>query len=636
MRASATILLLTLMCGGISAEEQQARPNILWLSAEDMGPDLGCYGSPDAITPTLDALAARGTRFTNAFVTAPICAPSRSAIITGLYANTLGTMHHRSGPEGAGEAGMPVLPGHIKCFPEYLRSAGYYCTNNQQQDYNFAPVPPESWDESSAQAHFKNRTNPDQPFFAVFNFEGTHESQTWDDAENVDPYMERLTPEQRHEPSKIAIPPYHPDTPRVRTQWANYHDRITALDYWVSAHLRDLDEAGLSDKTIVMFWSDHGAGLPRHKRFLHDSGTRIPLIIAVPEQWRAQAGLPQEAVDERLVSTVDFAPSVLNLLGLQIPSHMQGQPFLGPNLPAPRQYVYSARDRADERFETARSVRDARFRYIRNYQPWGPHSRYIEYVERGGIQQELRRLMKEGKLPDGCSWFGYRFKPEEELYDCLNDPHSMENLAREDAYKADLERLRGAQQKWIRDVRDLAFMPEPELVHLEAQHGSRFNVIPEESKVDPNFPEILYSVVEKCGTLTPPPVEELEPWLKNSHASVRVWAAVGLMIHYPKTDRMMELFQQLRNDPSPVIQINAALALLMQDIDKMEQIELITGYLYSNEPWVALNAANALDGADEKARRAVPDLRQALLEQRNKYVQRIIKHALDELVGIED
>src|SRR5690606_10215902 len=178
----------------------------------------------------------------------------------------------------------------------------------------------------------------------------------------------------------------------VRRQWANYHDLVTTLDHWVGEHLRALEEAGLAENTIVVFWSDHGAGLPRHKRWLYDSGTHVPLIVRAPEAMQARLGITPGATDDRLVSSLDFAPATLALAGVPIPPHMQGQNFLGSEGPAPREYVYSARDRMDERYDTIRSVRDARFRYIRNFQPWVPYSQHIDYCERGDVQKELRRL----------------------------------------------------------------------------------------------------------------------------------------------------------------------------------------------------------------------------------------------------
>jgi uncharacterized sulfatase len=280
--------LLFALAGSVAA--QSTRPNILWISTEDMSPDSGCYGDPYAITPNVDKLAAQGVRYTNAFATAPVCAPSRSAIITGMYPTTIGSMHMRS---------KAVPPAGVKAFTEYLRAAGYYCTNNSKTDYNFeTPTPPGAagvaafnspppvtlWDETSNTAHWRNRTDKSQPFFAVFNIMVTHESQVRVPDNVYQRNTARLKPEQFHDPAKAVLPPYYPDTPLVRKDWARYYDNITAMDYQVADILKQLEEDGLAENTIVFFWGDHGRGLPRSKRFVYDSGLRVPLIVRWPGQ----------------------------------------------------------------------------------------------------------------------------------------------------------------------------------------------------------------------------------------------------------------------------------------------------------------------------------------------------------------
>ena len=261
-------------CNKLLAAEH---PNILWLSVEDISPNLGCYGDKHAQTPRLDALAKQGVLYKNAFVCAPVCAPCRSSIITGVYPTTLGTHNMRCHIK---------LPPEIKCFTEYLRKAGYYCTNNAKTDYQFTP-PKTAWDVSSGKAHWKNRPKKDQPFFAVFNYTGTHESAVRGDAKYRQT-EKRLAPNERHDPAALVLPPYYPDTPAVRKDWARYYNCITAMDTWVADRLAELDEAGLADDTIVIFWSDHGVGLPRAKRWLYDSGIHVPLIIRIPEKFRAK------------------------------------------------------------------------------------------------------------------------------------------------------------------------------------------------------------------------------------------------------------------------------------------------------------------------------------------------------------
>lgn len=441
----------------------QTRPNILWLSTEDISPDLGCYGDSYAITPNLDRLASQGARYTKAFSNAPVCAPSRSAIITGMYTTTIGSMHMRS---------KAVPPAGVKAFTEYLRAAGYYCTNNAKTDYNFeAPPnnrPPDTvWDETSPRAHWRNRPDKSQPFFAVFNFTVTHESQARATPEQYAKNTERLTPAQRHDPAKAVLPPYYPDTPVVRKNWAMYYDNLTAMDYLVADVLKQLEEDGLADNTIVFFWGDHGRGLPRAKRWPYDSGTRVPLLVRWPGQIK-----PGTTVDD-VVMLFDLGPTALSLAGVPIPSHMQAQAFLGTQKKAPREYAFAHRDRMDEAYDMVRAVRDKRFRYIRNFNPGRPYVQYVDYLEAMPIMQELRRLNKDhfnalspdyGKAltPAQLLWMAPE-KPPEELYDLTTDPYEINNLAKSPPHQDVLKRMRGVLDQWQKDTKDLGLVPEAEL-----------------------------------------------------------------------------------------------------------------------------------------------------------------------------
>ncbi|MGD8499628.1 MAG: sulfatase, partial [Phycisphaerales bacterium] len=256
-----------------AAETPKAQqPNILWVSTEDISPDLGCYGDSYAVTPNIDKLAAQGVRYNNVYSHSGVCAPTRSGIITGMYPTTVGTHHMRC-------KGVP--PAYVKCISEYLRAAGYYCTNNVKTDYQFDP-PASAWDENSRKAHWRNR-GKNQPFFAIFNFTTSHESQIRNRSEGMLKRLAGLTPDEKHDPAKAVLPPYYPDTPAVRKDWAQYYDVITLMDKQVADVLKQLEEDGLAEDTIVWFWGDHGRGLPRGKRWIYDSGLRIPLIIRVPE-----------------------------------------------------------------------------------------------------------------------------------------------------------------------------------------------------------------------------------------------------------------------------------------------------------------------------------------------------------------
>lgn len=429
-------------------------PNILWLSAEDISPDLGCYGDAYATSPNIDAFAQRAIRYERAYSHSGVCAPSRSGIITGMYPTSIGTQHMRC-------SGIP--PAGVKCFPEYLRAAGYYCTNNSKTDYQFES-PLSAWDENSKTAHWKNRPE-NAPFFSVFNFVTSHEGQVRShDADRL-AELEALGT-LRHDPDKVALPPYHADTPATRKDWAQYYDLITLMDREVGAALADLEEAGLAEDTIVWFWGDHGRGLTRCKRWLYESGTRVPLLIHVPEKYRAwvRPDAPESlsaGVCDDLVCFVDFAPTMLSLADVALPSHFQGQPFLGKTPSPARNYVYGARDRMDEACDCIRTVRDKQYRYFRNYMPWLTYAQRIEYMDEMPMAQDLRRLHAEGKLnADQERWFAPR-KPLEELYDVDADPHELHDLASDPRHAEILARFQQAHQDWAESTEDTGLIPEP-------------------------------------------------------------------------------------------------------------------------------------------------------------------------------
>lgn len=428
----------------------QKRPNILWISLEDTSPRFGCYGDDIARTPNIDRLASEGMRFPLAFSTAGVCAPSRSAIITGMYQTSIGTHHMRTTWTNPYTPELPtpyhaVIPHYVKTFTEYLRAAGYYCSNNQKTDYQFEP-PLTAWDELGKNAHWRNR-EPDQPFFAVFNPTLTHESGMW-------PENERHPLET--DPDQIELPPYLPNTLKAREALARHYDNVADSDKIVGDILHQLEIDGLADNTIVILWSDHGEGLPRAKRWPYDAGIRIPLIVRWPGQ------LDPGTVSNQLVSLVDLGPTVLSLTGVDVPNYMQGQPFLGEHAQA-REYIFATRDRYDESYDMIRAARDKQYKYIRHYYPNQPYLLWIPYRNRHPIMQEMWRLYAEGKLDDAQSiMFGKR--PTEELYDTENDPYEMHNLARDPAYRETLERLSNVLDDWRERTGDLGDISEEQMM----------------------------------------------------------------------------------------------------------------------------------------------------------------------------
>ena len=443
------------------------RPNILWISCEDISPRLGCYGDTTATTPNLDRLATEGIRFTHAFSCHGVCAPSRTGIITASYPISLGANHMRS---------KVKLPPHIHPFPQDLRESGYYCTNNSKTDYNLRWDEKATWDETSGKAHWKNRKSDDQPFFAVFNLTMTHESKVWQ--KGWKEVASVLKESERHRPEAMLVPPLYPDTLAVREDIARLADLITVMDRQVGLILKELDNAGLADDTIVFFWSDHGSGLPRSKRWTYDSGSRVPMIVRVPEKYRNMAtGATAGSTDDRMINLIDLGPTVLSLAGVAIPDGINGQPFLGKAQGPDREFIYGARDRIDERFDMVRTVRSRDFRYVRNLMPWRPALQHVSYGEQNAIMQEMRKLLAAGKLPpQSAQWFANP-RADEELYDLNADPWELVNLAKDPAHAATLKSLSAECDRWQIATRDAHLLPEIMLDAGETAAGSRWQIL---------------------------------------------------------------------------------------------------------------------------------------------------------------
>jgi uncharacterized sulfatase len=587
-----------------AGEDDPSRPNILWLSVEDIGPHLGCYGDPHAITPNLDKLAEDGTRFTRVFATQPVCHPARSGIITGMYPNTIGT-HHMIGE-------WATLPEWVRPFPQYLREAGYYCTNNGKEEYQFAkPSSGDIWDESSRQAHWRNRQDG-QPFFAVFNFMGTHETGI-----RNKPWFQKATAalgqDQRQKPAALTnLPPYYPDTPVVRESWKRYYETMTAMDAWVGEKVAELKASGEWDNTIVVFWSDHGVGLPRAKRFVHDSGTHIPLIMHIPEAFRDKFPLEPGGADGRMISSVDFGPTMLHLAGVERPGRMQGVSFLDPE--KPRRYAFSTRDRMGQGYDVIRSVRDSRFRYIRNFHPLKPYFHSGPVAEACPVLKEIRRAAQEGTLPAAAALFTADHKPVEELYDLESDPHEINNLATDPAHSEKLAELRLALSEWQLRIGDLGLIPESEVARLRKEAGSDHAVLRMEENPAATVKRLL-AAAEAAST--GPDFDQFRKFIADPHPSVRYWGATGVG-NFAKeatgVPEVPEAMKKVLSDPAPAVRIAAARALCRMG-QASEGLPVLTRELSGDNLWARLEAANALYELDEIARPALPELQRVIADQ---------------------
>lgn len=600
-------------------------PNILWISCEDISPHIGCFGDPYAITPNLDALAEKGTRYTNVYTTAGVCAPCRSGIITGMYQNSIGTHHMRCNGK---------LPDWLKPFPMYLKEAGYYCTNNSKTDYQFSePSPKEIWDESSSKAHWKNREEG-QPFFAIFNYTGCHESGI-ENAEKYKKVTKDLKESERQDPEAFKnLPPYYPDTPIVREDWKRNYELITAMDAWAGDLIQQVKDAGEWENTIIMFWSDHGIGLPRAKRWLYDSGTHVPFIAYMPEQYRYMASGEVGGTNDRLINSVDFGPTVLALAGIEVPSYMQGRPFVGKAME--RDYVFGARDRMDERYDIIRAVRDKQFRYIRNFEPLKPYYQYMNTPEKGATMKEIREAEKSGEMSDAVALFSADSKPAEELYDLEADPHEIKNLANDPEYADKLESLSNTLFNWQLEIGDLGLIPESEILEREKAAGSTYAILHGEEDQSEFIEEI--TTVATSASKGPSAFPGLMDALEHNDSVVRYWGATGLGNFAEEAAEVsgskVKLKRRLEDD-SPAVRIAAARALCR--IGETEfALDVLADELSGDNEWARLEAAIVLDELDEVARPELEALQGALEDQPNKYIVRVANRAVNDLLGTEN
>ncbi|MHB8974441.1 MAG: sulfatase-like hydrolase/transferase [Pirellulaceae bacterium] len=577
--------LLCLAClAGVPVRAAMAaeRPNILWLTSEDHGPHMGCYGDPLARTPHVDALAKQGMRFRQVWSCVPVCAPARTAIITGLYPASCGALHMRS---------MVSLPADIKLYPQFLREAGYYCTNNSKEDYN-CRQPGLLWNESSDKAHWRNRRE-EEPFFAVFNFTKSHESQL------------RTRPHaQITDPGAIRVPAYHPDTPEVRQDWAQYYDKVSEVDADAGARLQEIEQAGLASDTIVFYYADHGSGMPRSKRWTGNSGLQVPLVVYFPERWRHLA--PREyqpgGQSDRLVSFVDFAPTLLSLVGVEPPAWMQGHAFAGPFQTAPPALLFGERGRMDERCDLVRSVTDGRYVYLRNFYPHVSQAQHVDYQFMTPTTRVWRDWFDRGLTNDSQAIFWRAPRAPEELYDLQTDPDEVNNLASSPAHQVILQRLRQSQREHAAAIRDICLLPEIEM-HLRAQGTTPYELARDDTKYP--FARVL-AVAELASNLDAQALPELQQMLTDPDSAIRYWAALGhLMRGHAAVASQESQLRMLLRDPSPQVRIVAAQALAQWGTAAdLASALAVLGELappQANGVLVAMSALNAIDALGPRA-----------------------------------
>lgn len=568
------------------------KPNILWIVSEDNSASyLGCYGNEQATTPRLDQLASEGILYENTYSASPVCAPTRSTMITGVYANSMGTQHMRS---------TYPIPDFIRFYPYYLRQAGYYCTNNSKTDYNTADKESwtEVWDESSNQATYRNRP-ADQPFFAVFNLETSHESRI----HNWIP-VEQLS----HDPQKMREPAYLPDTPEVRHDLAQYYDKIQKMDGQVGQILDQLEKDGLADDTIVIYNSDHGGVLPRSKRYCFENGLHIPLIVRFPEKYQHLAPAEPGSTNSHLVNEVDFTPTLLSLASAEIPEYYQGRVFLGPQKQPSPHYTFGFRGRMDGTYDMVRTVRDEHYRYKRNYMPNRIYGQHIWYLWKAPSMQSWQQAYQRGQCDKAQSKF-WQAKPPEELYDVQKDPDNVNNLAGDPNYSHVLKRMRQANSSWVRRIHDAGFMPEAMMV---ARSKKANTTIYQYVRSEQYPQERIISMAEIATMVNPKNLTKLRKGLKDPDAAVRYWAAYGCAILEKNALPAKRALIRLLNDPFPEVALAASEALYYLG-EELRSFSRLKKALNNHNDKVRLYALNIIRTFGVEAMPMLPKLQNLLI-----------------------
>ncbi len=433
----------------------QGKPNILLLVAEDLSSRIASFGDPIAKSPNLDKLAATGVRYTNAFTTAGVCATSRTGLITGVHQITVGGQHMRvrnfeKSPYRA------VPPIDVKAFPELLRQQGYFTYVSNKLDYQFSNItmntgPFTIWDYESNKPTWRHKNRKsDQPFFGMYHFNITHESKLM--PKNLKKNLAKSNYQQIFSPEQVEVPPYLPDTFKVRQGIASIYDHVYLMDKEIGQILKELEEDGLTDNTIVIWTTDHGDALPRAKREIYDSGIKVPLIVHWPEKYRPKS-LQTGSRKSQLISFVDLAPSILAMAGSEIPAFIQGKPYLVDQSLIERDFIYASKDRIDEFYFKERAVRSKSFKYIKNFMPGKPGGIKLKYREQLPFMADIWAALENGEMTKGQRFF-YQNRPAEELYDLRVDPYELNNLAQHSKHQMKLTEMRQAYLAFSQRVPD--------------------------------------------------------------------------------------------------------------------------------------------------------------------------------------
>ena len=549
--------------------------------------------------------------------TCPVCAPSRFNIISGMSPETCGPAQHMRAQGN--------IPSWLRGFPALLREAGYFTSNNAKTDYNSPISIKDAWSAQGKQAHWRANKDKSKPFFSVFNHEVTHESCLFPEKELPFDFVPL-------KPSEVRIPPYQPDTPEIRADWARYYNHMLVMDGQLAAKLRDLEKDGLAENTIVFYYGDNGGVLPRSKRFLEQSGVQVPLIVYYPPKWRHLApGAPGTRIKDP-VHFVDFAPTMLSLAGVKIPEYMQGRALAGPAKAAPVEYVFTTRDRMDSNYDMMRGVAGARYLYIRNFRPDLPYVQRLEYMFQARGYQSWAREAAAGRLTAATAQFWGK-KPSEELYDMESDPDSVHNLASAPEHRATMDKMRAALLGQTLRIKDNGLLPEGSpLEGYDASHApGAWDV------------EKVYALACRASDRDPANLPQFIAALGDSSEPMRWWGAQGCTILGPKAAGAEAALKVALNDQSGAVAAAAAeaLARIGQPAEALKTLERLI-QLDGNDGAVMI-AANVFDRLGEAGRPSLPVMKKAFAKEASakleggKYAPtHLLKHAIDVLEGRVD
>ena len=606
----AQLLLVFILCLGSATAAE--KPNILWIVSEDNDSQwLGCYGNKQAQTPTLDKLAAGGVQFQSAYSNAPVCAVARSTIINGAYAITQGTQHMRS---------RHKIPTKYLPYVSYLKKQGYYCTNNSKTDYNFQGNDKAIWDKSSKQAHYKSR--PDgAPFFAIFNLTTSHESSLFPDRIKQNRERKIIPQQPRISPDKVTVPPYLPDLPEIRRDIAIYHDNMTALDTQIGEILDELKKSGLAENTIIFYYSDHGGITPRGKRYLKDTGVKVPMLVHFPKKWQHLSPFKAGEKVNEVVSFVDLAPTLLSLLDIKKPDYMQGRAFLGSKrtAPADKQFALLYADRFDELYGMRRGIADGRWKYIRRFTPHLPAAPYSYYQFSQAGWTAWRSAYNKGTLSDFHKNIWAPNQAIEELFDTQADPWEIKNLAADPAHQVRLKEMRSQLRSSMINVSDTGIIPEPMFQALAAESNIAHYVSTQKDVMPELVDLALLATSRDAANL-----EKLTSVTTSQHPVKRYWATQGLLILGKAAAPAEKDLVKLLDDSMSATRVAAAQTLYAIGKEELSRSALLKELSKGGNEYNQQNAINAL-----RAIHALDDIPQSWVDKTSenpkagKYVIRL-------------